>query len=1256
MGQERPIAAMLQSLFAFFRAALSTALTVTTLTLCMVWMRLAAAPIPLDGYAQAAQRRLSEQLERSAPGWGARLGKLEIAWDSAARRPGARLVDIALTDPSGAVAFQAPSITVGVDWGAALFEGRIEPTGVSVHGAELVFARAADGSWRFNLAAPQLLAGEEEPPRSGDGSTRENSVLDAAGDMLNSGEGRADMAHLIDALTGPQPLFGVLGGLNKIDVVGAGVTYRDDLSGAYLRAEQSRLELRLTEGGGLRLAAQAFLEIEEPIASEGGSAASKDQAARRIARAQQALQDGEAGGSRAKISLVGERLHGAREASLSVRFEDAPLGAITAQFHDLDALQALEGFVSGEAVGALSLDTGDLLKFSAALRGEGAQFAALRRSADALRASAAGAEGASGPDPLALSAFSATFDYAPDQDAVRLKQLKVTGDRLEAELVGDARFLRDDKGAAYGAEGALRIVAATVLDPQLFAAPLTIDGGGFEFTLEGGAPGSAKAPKLWMRNLTLKTPDIAAEGAARVLFAPPIGRAARESVGAALGLRADLDLALSDFELARMPRFWPLPAAPGARDWIAEHVSAGWIRGGKVEARIGGGAGFADAPADREAAEQEDGGQDGHGQAKTPAAPSSERETIDFDFRFENVASSYLDDMTSITGATGVGRVEADRFEAKFHEARADLGDDGVIRLDGSRFSIGSFEPEFPIGEIRVRSDGPLRALLALIDQEPLSLTRKLDLKPQDLEGRAKGVTRLTLPLKKDLPAEQVKIDAEGVLKQLAMPVQELDGARAYVKRATLKVSGERLRLRGETRLEGFEDYPFEADWRERFSPAKDEPSTVLIASKRFEAEALNALGAPEDWDLGGVAKLAVRVERRRGAEPTSSVTVALGDMAVKMPWIGWSKRRGDKGTITADLYRKDGLLALRNLRMASAGLTANGAAEFGADRQLRKVTLDSMKTEAGTDIALTIDIAEDRAVTLTGGGPRLHLKPLAAEAPQSEGRAKGEAKGGEKQASAEAKDSDRRLSLNLQFDRLTFAEGPGLQDVAVAIARSERGGFYADLSGKTAGGFLTGSARPEPEGVTRYKMDTDDLGGFLTAMGVVEEADRGAARIEAIENAEGVVRGRLEGSNVVIKSAPSVADALSVVSVVGIMDLASTGGITFSGIEAPFVYKDEQLTIDQFTAKGPSLGLTAKIQLHTRYKALDVRGQVSPAFVLNGLPGELPVIGRILTGGEGKGIIGFSFAVKGTIDDPKVEVNPLSALTPGPLRGIFGG
>jgi hypothetical protein len=60
------------------------------------------------------------------------------------------------------------------------------------------------------------------------------------------------------------------------------------------------------------------------------------------------------------------------------------------------------------------------------------------------------------------------------------------------------------------------------------------------------------------------------------------------------------------------------------------------------------------------------------------------------------------------------------------------------------------------------------------------------------------------------------------------------------------------------------------------------------------------------------------------------------------------------------------------------------------------------------------------------------------------------------------------------------------------------------------------------------------------------------------------------------------------------------------------------------------------------------------PAYTANSLLGDIPVIGDIFVGKKGEGIFALSYTVKGTFDQTQIAVNPLSALTPGFLRGIF--
>ncbi len=61
------------------------------------------------------------------------------------------------------------------------------------------------------------------------------------------------------------------------------------------------------------------------------------------------------------------------------------------------------------------------------------------------------------------------------------------------------------------------------------------------------------------------------------------------------------------------------------------------------------------------------------------------------------------------------------------------------------------------------------------------------------------------------------------------------------------------------------------------------------------------------------------------------------------------------------------------------------------------------------------------------------------------------------------------------------------------------------------------------------------------------------------------------------------------------------------------------------------------------------------PAYFFNTLLGNIPLIGRLFSPERGGGLFAATYSMSGGLDDPAVAVNPLAALTPGFLRGVFG-
>jgi hypothetical protein len=139
------------------------------------------------------------------------------------------------------------------------------------------------------------------------------------------------------------------------------------------------------------------------------------------------------------------------------------------------------------------------------------------------------------------------------------------------------------------------------------------------------------------------------------------------------------------------------------------------------------------------------------------------------------------------------------------------------------------------------------------------------------------------------------------------------------------------------------------------------------------------------------------------------------------------------------------------------------------------------------------------------------------------------------------------------------------------------------------------------------------------------------------------------------IKNAPVLTHVLSIMALTGIVEALQGKGLAFNTLEIPFVLGPGWLEVKNATATGPSLGFTASGTVYTRADVLDITGTVVPAYAINSALGRLPVIGDIFSGGEkGGGVFAANFTMSGSTADPKVAVNPLSALTPGIFRNVF--
>jgi hypothetical protein len=113
--------------------------------------------------------------------------------------------------------------------------------------------------------------------------------------------------------------------------------------------------------------------------------------------------------------------------------------------------------------------------------------------------------------------------------------------------------------------------------------------------------------------------------------------------------------------------------------------------------------------------------------------------------------------------------------------------------------------------------------------------------------------------------------------------------------------------------------------------------------------------------------------------------------------------------------------------------------------------------------------------------------------------------------------------------------------------------------------------------------------------------------------------------------------------------------GIGFDIFSTQFSYNENAvLTIRRLKVNGPTAGATGDGSVNFKANTVQFDGTFVPAFALNNMFANLPVLGNILGRNKDEGLFGITFFVKGTVDKPTVTVQPLSAITPGIFRKIF--
>ncbi len=887
----------------------------------------------------------------------------------------------------------------------------------------------------------------------------------------------------------------------------------------------------------------------------------------------------------ARAVLTAVAAKGAGSARVDVQVDNVAAKDIAAQTPVLGWLGVLDAPISGRLVAVIDR------------KGVGAFDGRLDFGAGALQP-------APKATPIAFDKASLALGYDAAGGRIVLSDLSLQSRTLRVATKGQV-YLVDAKGQKITGALSGRIPAAFLgqiqisdlsVDPAgLFAAPVTFHQGSVDVRLK-------------LDPFTLDIGQLALnEGGEHLGLSGQIG-------ADPAGWRVALDLTLNQISRDRLLALWPLRLVTGTRNWVESNIRNADLSRLRASVRL---------------------------------APGAEPKT-EISYSYAQAELRMMPKMPPVTGADGYATIQGKSYTLVMSKGILTPPEGGAVDVAGTVLAVPDITQKAAIANIELHMTGALTGVLSLMDQAPFHYLQKAG-QPVNLgQGRASVTAQISFPMKARVMPWDVSFDVTAKVVDFASDVL-IKGHRFTSPLLTVGVTPKGLRISG-AGLIG--NVPFEGSFVQELpdtAPTSQEhalqngltdgiyittaPRPVLPAQITGQvklsqaAVAEFALGLP-DTMVTGETPADVTLELPKDGAARLQLRSDLRGMALALPEVGWSKPANDSGRLEVDV-RLGPAPEVTRLDLSGAGLDAKGKVRLHPDGRLDLARFDQLRIAPWFNGA--VEIAGQGAgapVTLAMTSGTIDLQGF----PQA-------------RATMASTTATTGKAIRISAQSVKLAE-------SLRITGFE-GDFFTQggLNGAFSGALndtapITGVAVPSRYG-TAVRIQSDEAGLTMKAAGVFASAQGGSLSMTLIPRAQaGSYDGSAAIKDIRVNNGSVMVDLLSAISVVGLLDQLRGAGIVFDTTYAQFVVTPKTIDVQRGSAIGASMGVSFEGLYHSDTDRLDMRGVVSPIYVLNGL-------GAFLTK-RGEGLFGFAYKLQGPAKTAQVSVNPLSILTPGMVRDLF--
>lgn len=659
-----------------------------------------------------------------------------------------------------------------------------------------------------------------------------------------------------------------------------------------------------------------------------------------------------------------------------------------------------------------------------------------------------------------------------------------------------------------------------------------------------------------------------------------------------------------------LPGYWPREVGRNPREWVTKNLEGGGVSRARISLR---------------------------GKMARDDPGAIEVEDFDGEIAFAGVTTHYMRPLPPVLETAGRAEFSPGRFKIEVESGRLyDLAA-GPATID-----MTGLDGKEELADIEVVVRGPLRDVMRVIDHKPLDYATALGIPPANVDGLAAARLVFQFPLVNDLGLDRVKLAAAANMRDVALKKILLDQDFKDGELA-LTLDGRGMTIKGTGR---FSDVPIPLTWREEFRtnvPVRRR----ITASGALDDAARKRLGFDflQPYVTGPVA---TEIDYRQASDGTDRIAAThdLLGATLSLPEVGWSKPPQTAGTARLDIViPKSGDPRFERFQIAASDLAAGGQAVFMPDfEHLRRVDFTELKL-GETDIAGSVVRQPDGLLLIDMSGRNLDLRPVLEE-DENENMAD------------DTPPSFPPLQVNGRFQRVLLEDDRLLDGVEANLVHDGTTWRDVKLAGRLAeAGRFDLVATPATGGGHEFILVSDDAGAALRSFGLFDRMVGGRLRADGrgdFDDFRKPMQAALDIADFRIVRAEALAEVLRVTASKDIQSALAGEGIAFTRLTADIERKEKVTRIRNARAVGAAIGLSVDGVIDDGKGNLDLSGLIVPAYQLSQALGSIPLLGPLIVGGKDEGLLATEFRLDGPSENPRITVNPLTALAPGFLRDLF--